>query len=128
MYYFCKHLQIKKNTLIITPYSNKGLRDSLKKINFETVIVPPGDENILEFLIKNKLSLGGENAGHFILNDLLPTGDGFLNSLVLISLLSKYDISKALKDYTYYPNRIINIPFKNKETIVCIGTRAVMFV
>ena len=117
MYYFCKTLNLKKKTLVITPYSNKALRDSLKNIHYDTVIVPPGDENILEYLLKNKLSLGGENAGHFILTDLLPTGDGFLNSLILISLLSKYNINKYLEDYKNYPSKLINIQYKNKETI-----------
>ena len=117
LYFLSNHLELNKNTIVITPYSNKGLKDSLSNKNIKTQIVPPGDENILEYLLEHKLSLGGEDAGHIIIPELLPTGDGLLNAIVISNILNSSDLKNEFKDYIPYPNKTINLKIKNKDII-----------
>ena len=117
LYLLSNHLELNKNTIVITPYSNKGLKDSLSNKNIKAHIVPPGDENILSYLLEHKLSLGGEDAGHIIIPDLLPTGDGLLNAIIISNILNKLDLKKEFKSYYSYPNKIINLKIKNKNIV-----------
>ena len=117
LYLLSNHLELNKNTIVITPYSNKGLKDSLSNKNIKTQIVPPGDENILSYLLEHKLSLGGEDAGHIIIPELLPTGDGLLNAIIISNILNNSNLKEEYKDYLHYPSKTINLKIKNKDII-----------
>lgn len=115
LYLLSNHLELNKDTIVITPYSNKGLKDSLNEKNIKTQVVPPGDENILSYLLEHKLSLGGEDAGHIIIPKILPTGDGLLNAIIISNILAKTNLEDEFKSYKSYPNKIINLKIKNKD-------------
>ena len=48
------------------------------------VTTPVGDRYVLENMIANDYSLGGEQSGHVIMRELANTGDGLLTALQLM--------------------------------------------
>lgn len=110
-------LSQKQKKVVITTNTNLGLIQSLKNKKIKTKTVNVGDSNILNYLIKHKLNLGGESSGHIIQLNLLPSGDGLLNAISIINLLSKNSLDNLLKGYTRYENKLININLKNKNLI-----------
>ena len=115
LYIFAKYQKIKK--VVITKITNRGLIESLKKINIKTKEVDVGDQNILLYLKKHHLTLGGESSGHLIDYNLLPTGDAVLNALMLIQLLNKYSLSTLLEGYIPYQEELISLSLNQQETI-----------
>ena len=115
LYIFAKYQKVKK--VVITKITNRGLIESLKKINIKTKEVDVGDQNILLYLKKHHLTLGGESSGHLIDYNLLPTGDAVLNALMLIQLLNKYSLSTLLEGYIPYQEELISLSLNQQETI-----------
>jgi phosphoglucosamine mutase len=64
------------------------------KLNFARVDV--GDRNIAYKMKEVGANLGGEESGHIILYDILPTGDGIISALKVLEYVIKNQ--KDLKD------------------------------
>lgn len=117
LYIFSRVCRLKKKKIVVTVCSNLGLIRSLNREGIRTDIVSVGDSNVLEAIEKHHLSLGGENSGHIILRDLLPTGDGLLNAFVLISILNRHPLEDLLRGYVSYPNRLESLTLRNPSVI-----------
>ena len=102
--------KLAKDTIVATVMSNLGLNKyaEANKLNFIQTKV--GDRYVLEEMLKNGYNLGGEQAGHVILLDYNPTGDGILTSLMLIQALleSKKKASELGELVQKYPQVLIN--------------------
>lgn len=101
--------------IIGTVMSNQGLEDYLYSNNKKLLRTKVGDKYILEKLNSN-CSLGGEQSGHIILNDIISTGDGILVALKIIEAiieLNNWNISTFKK----YPQLQLNIPIKYKKDL-----------
>lgn len=109
-------------TVVGTIISNYGLEKSLHNLGIDLLRVDVGDKNITAKLREQKLKIGAEKAGHIILNDYSPTGDGLIASLKLCEMIFKYniDINNYLLDYKPYSTKEINIPIKkfDKDKII----------
>ncbi|MDR1941135.1 MAG: phosphoglucosamine mutase [Endomicrobium sp.] len=87
--------KLKNNILVTTVMANIGLMLSMKKAKIKVITSKVGDRYVLEDLKKYKASLGGEQSGHFIFRDILPTGDGLLSAVTLLSSLAKTGLSMS---------------------------------
>lgn len=109
--YLKKKGNLKKDTLVLTSMSNLGVINELKENGIKVETTDVGDRYILENLIKNDYSIGGEQSGHIILKDYNNTGDGILSALVLLKALEELNID--LKDYNkeikLYPQVLLNV-------------------
>lgn len=65
-----KKKQLKDNVLVTTVMSNVGLHQAMKKYGGSCVKTAVGDRYVLEEMLKNGYSLGGEQSGHIIFQDL----------------------------------------------------------
>ena len=61
-----KKKQLKDNVLVTTVMSNVGLHQAMKKYGGSCVKTAVGDRYVLEEMLKNGYSLGGEQSGHII--------------------------------------------------------------
>ncbi len=99
-----------------TLMSNLGLEHALERegISFERARV--GDRYVMERLVENGWSLGGESSGHIICLDKTTTGDGIIAALqVLDWLVDKgISLSDACADINLYPQTMINVPVTSK--------------
>lgn len=115
--YLKLHSRLKSNTLVLTKMSNIGIINSLKRIGINTVLTDVGDRNILEEMLRSDYSIGGENSGHFIILELLGTGDGIISALFILKILNETGktLQELTKDIVIYPDRLDNLRVKNKK-------------
>lgn len=102
---------LKKDTLVATVMSNLGLELSLEKHGIQVVKSDVGDRYVLERMLQDGYSLGGEQSGHIIFLDHNTTGDGILTGLQLMALLKRQNtkLSKLAKQVEILPQVLVNI-------------------
>ena len=70
--------RLNKQTVVATVMSNLGFENSLKSNEIELKRTKVGDKYVLQNMIENEFSLGGEQSGHIIFFDKNTTGDGLI--------------------------------------------------
>ncbi len=79
--------QLKDDTLVVTVMSNLGLDIMAEEKGLKLVKTKVGDRYVLEEMLKEGYTIGGEQSGHIILLDHSTTGDGMLSALRLLRAL-----------------------------------------
>ncbi len=118
--YLKKENKLKNNILVTTVMANTGLMKAMKSEKIKTITSKVGDRYVLEDIKKHKASLGGEQSGHFIFNDILSTGDGLLSAVQLLSAIKNTGLtmSEFFAGIEKFPQELINkkvaekIPFE----------------
>ena len=114
-----KHMKelgkLKKDTAVVTVMSNMGFFKFCEEngINCEKTNV--GDRYVLENMVENGYSIGGEQSGHIIFLKYATTGDGQLSAIQLLAVVK--DTGKTLKELAdemeVYPQVLINVRVSN---------------
>jgi phosphoglucosamine mutase len=95
-----------------TVMTNLGFEHALlaSDIPFERAAV--GDRYVMEKLINNSWSLGGESSGHIICLDKTTTGDGIIAALQVLEALigTGQTLTEACREMAIYPQTMINVP------------------
>lgn len=123
-YVFATYLQeqglLSKNAIVGTVMSNMGLEKALINRGISLIRTKVGDRYVWEEMQKRNINLGGEQSGHIINSDWQNTGDGLLNGLVLASILKRTNIplSKALRGFNKFPQKLINVEVDDKQKIM----------
>lgn len=105
------------NTIVTTLMSNYGLKHALEKSGGKIIQTAVGDKHVLEALKKHKLNLGGEQSGHIIFLDHLPTPDGLLTGLQLLRVMkdTSCKLSKLAQFMRKFPQVLVNIKVREKK-------------
>ena len=105
--------------VVATVMSNKGLDDYLDAHGLKLYRSDVGDKNVLEIMKKEGINFGGEQSGHVILYDFTKTGDGLVSALAVLALLidKKKKASDALRPFTLYPQKLVNLNVKEKKPL-----------
>lgn len=102
---------LKNNTAVGTVLTNMGFNKFCQEndINFEATKV--GDRYVLESMVENGYSIGGEQSGHVIFLDYCTTGDGQTTAAQLLSLMKRKNkkLSEIAKVMTRFPQVMINV-------------------
>lgn len=118
--YLKKDDALDSNTVVTTIMSNIGLYKAFDKlgINYEKTDV--GDKNVHDRMYEKDIELGGEQSGHIILKKFANTGDGILTSLKIMEAMieSKSDLKSLVRDLKIYPQVLINVRVKDKNTVL----------
>ena len=124
MYVLAKYLKdlgkLENDTIVVTGYSNIGLHKALEALGIKREIVDNGDKYVLDCMLKNNYSLGGEQSGHIIIKKDCNFGDGLKSALCLLAALNhfKQDIKQATADLTIYPQLLVNVKVKDKNIVL----------
>ena len=124
MYVLAKYLKVinklEGDTLVVTGYSNVGLHKALAKLDIKTDVVNNGDKYVLESLMNNNYSLGGEQSGHIINMNDCRFGDGLKSALCLLAALKyfKQSFIEAKKELVIYPQLLVNLTVKDKKAVL----------
>ncbi len=112
--------KLNKNTVVLSIMSNLGLIKKFKEIGVDVLETKVGDKYVIEALKEHQLSIGGENSGHIILPEILHTGDGVLNALLVIGLLTETNtlLEDWFDDISMYADLMVNIKVENKEKVL----------
>lgn len=110
-----KEGKLNKDTLVVTVMSNMGLHVAAKKLNINLAVTTVGDRYVLEEMVKEGYSLGGEQSGHMIFLDKITTGDGILSSLIFTEIVKKQGklVSELAKIMDIYPQILVNARVSN---------------
>ena len=108
------------NTVVATVMSNLGFMHAMRESGIEVVTAPVGDRYVLENMIANGYSLGGEQSGHVIMRDLANTGDGILTALQLLQEIVRTGktLQELASTMVRFPQVLINVKDVNKENLI----------
>lgn len=107
VYILAKYYKLDK--VVLTKNVNLGLLKAFKKSKIKVYYSEVGDKNVYDLMIKENCILGGESSGHIINLKYMTSGDGLLNSLIIIKILNEIDLNDYLKDVEYYPQLKLNL-------------------
>jgi phosphoglucosamine mutase len=120
LYISAKHLHAKnslgKSTVVGTVMTNYGLDSALNKENISLVRTDVGDHNVISYMRKNGINLGGESCGHLIYLHHSSTGDGILAALRILSVMLQAGkpLSELIKDFRPFPQETVNVHVNEK--------------
>ena len=114
-----EHTDLPTKSVVGTVMTNLGLIRALENKGIDFVATPVGDRYVLERMLAEGHTLGGEQSGHIIMRKYANTGDGLLTSLHLISHItkSKQTLKEAATFMTRYPQVLINVDGVAKEKL-----------
>jgi phosphoglucosamine mutase len=99
-----------------TLMTNLGLEIALKELGLGLRRVKVGDRYIMECMLAENLTLGGETSGHLICLDRTSTGDGIISALQVLTVMvqSGASLHELKAGMGKYPQSIINVPLSRK--------------
>jgi len=108
-----------------TLMSNMALAQALDRMNIPFARAAVGDRYVLQKMLENGWTLGGESSGHLVDLHCSTTGDGIVSALRILTAISLTGKSLAdlLKDFQPFPQILRNIPlqagqeFKQTDTL-----------
>lgn len=109
--YMKEEKKLKKDTAVVTVMTNMGFNKYCDKAGINYVATKVGDRYVLENMLKNGYSIGGEQSGHVIFLDYATTGDGQLTALQVLRIMKKTGkkLSELASCMTVYPQTMINV-------------------
>jgi phosphoglucosamine mutase len=96
--------------------ANLGFMKAMEKLGIKTVVTAVGDRSVSDGIAASGAVLGGEQSGHIIFNEYLPTGDGQLTALQVLRVFrsSKAKLSSYKKDFPEFPQVLMNLRVREK--------------
>ncbi|MEY4444246.1 MAG: hypothetical protein RL301_325 [Actinomycetota bacterium] len=111
--------QLKSNTVVATVMSNLGFLKAMESAGIKVLTTPVGDRYVLEKMLAEDLTIGGEQSGHIINRQFANTGDGILTALQILQEMAR--TKKSLKDLVAvmqrFPQVLINVKEVDKERL-----------
>ncbi len=109
--------RLNKNAIVGTVMSNMGLDIFARKNGITVEKTGVGDRYVLEKMLQDDLSLGGEKSGHVIFLEYNTTGDGLLTALQLLraKVMAKKDMSILAEGMKNLPQVLVNIKVENDK-------------
>ena len=102
---------LKKDTAVVTVMSNMGFFRFCDDNGMYCEKTKVGDRYVLENMLENGYSIGGEQSGHVIFLDYATTGDGQVSALQVLKVIK--NTGKTLKELAgemeIFPQVLINV-------------------
>jgi phosphoglucosamine mutase len=113
---------LRRHTVVGTVMSNFGLEVALSRAGISLVRTPVGDRYLLERMVAEGYSFGGEQSGHLIFLDHNTTGDGLISALQVLTLLKRTGkpLSELAKSMTAVPQVLLNLQVKEKPDLAML--------
>jgi phosphoglucosamine mutase len=124
--------RLKGNVVVTTVMANLGLDEALKAAGIRMTKTQVGDRYVHEEMLKIGANLGGEQSGHLLFPDYMPTGDGILSALALLSVVRETGepLASLATCMRKFPQVLVNVPVTRKppiDTIAGLGERIGVF-
>jgi phosphoglucosamine mutase len=111
--------ELQGDAVVATIMSNLWLEHRLREEGMRLVRAPVGDKYVLERMLAEGATLGGEQSGHVIFRHLAPTGDGILTGLILLVALREEArrLEEILDGIVPCPQVLLNVPVREKPDL-----------
>ena len=111
--------KLNKQTVVGTVMSNLGFIKSMQAADIKVEKTAVGDRYVLEKMLENDYTLGGEQSGHIIMRQFSNTGDGLLTALQVMQVVvkSKKTLLELASAMQKYPQVLINVKDVAKEKL-----------
>mgnify|MGYP006272101819 CR=1 FL=1 len=111
--------RLRGGTVVTTVMANEGFRVAMRDAGIRVVETAVGDRYVLEAMLAEGATLGGEQSGHVIFLDESPTGDGLLTAVRFLSLASRTgrtvaDLAAAM---ARFPQVLVNVPVTDRARL-----------
>ena len=99
--------------------SNIGLELALRRHGIALARTPVGDKYVMDEMLRGGYALGGEQSGHVILTEHLPTGDGMATALAVLRVMAETgkDLADLAADLVTYPQTLVNVRVREKKPV-----------
>ena len=106
-----------KKTLVSTVMSNSGLDAVIAAAGGKVVRTNVGDKHVIDEMLRNGYSFGGEQSGHLIYREHSSTGDGLVAALQILRIMraKEMPLSKLARAWTRFPQMVTNIVVREKR-------------
>jgi phosphoglucosamine mutase len=111
--------RLRGDTVVATVMSNIGLELALRESGIALRRTQVGDKYVMEELLRDGFSLGGEQSGHIIFSDYLFTGDGLATALGVLRVMavSKQPLSALAAQLVTYPQVLVNVRVRERRDL-----------
>jgi phosphoglucosamine mutase len=108
--------RLRSNEVVATTMSNMGLERAFEERGIALVRTKVGDKYVHEEMVARGANLGGEQSGHTIFLDDLPTGDGLLTSLRMLEVMAGRGATLAslVEGLVEFPQTLVNVRVRRK--------------
>ena len=105
--------------VVATVMSNYGLESGLRECGIALHRCPVGDAHVRAEMERRGVCLGGEQSGHIILSDLLPTGDGLGTALSVLRIVAESgrELEDLVSGLRTYPQVLLNVRVARKPNL-----------
>ena len=107
------------NTVVATVMSNIGLELALGERGIRLIRTPVGDRHVMEEMSRGQYVLGGEQSGHVILAEHLPTGDGVATLLAVMRVMAESgrELAELADQLVTFPQTLVNVRVRTKTPV-----------
>jgi phosphoglucosamine mutase len=104
------------NGVAVTVMTNYGFHTAMADHGVEVATTSVGDRYVLEALREREWALGGEQSGHIIDRNFVPSGDGIAAALLALEALGMTDLADR-HAMEKLPQRLINVRVRDRESL-----------
>lgn len=117
--YLASKNELAGQRVVATVMSNLGLELGLQQRGIKLTRTNVGDKYVLDELLKNGGSIGGEQSGHVIFPNISLAGDGMITALEVLRVMkdSGQSLAQLTSGFTRYPQVIINVKVGSKPPL-----------
>ena len=110
--------------LVTTKQSNLGVDAAVAAAGGRVVRTDIGDRYVMERMVAEGATLGGESSGHIICSDVSPTGDGLIAALRVVGVMLETGrpLSELRRCLRRFPQRTSALKVREKRPLAELPT------
>ena len=108
------HGRLPGDGVAVTVMTNYGFHSAMAAAGIEVATTNVGDRYVLEALRERGWALGGEQSGHLIDMNFVPSGDGIAAALLALEALAGGDLADR-SAMEKLPQKLVNVPVADRD-------------
>jgi phosphoglucosamine mutase len=102
------------NGVVVTVMTNFGFHTAMQAAGVDVATTAVGDRYVLEELRARGWALGGEQSGHIIDMNFVPSGDGIASALLTLEALGGRDLAER-DAMDKLPQKLVNVRVRDRD-------------
>jgi phosphoglucosamine mutase len=109
-------------TLVVTVHSNLGVDAAIREAGGRVLRTSVGDRYVIERMLLERATLGGESSGHIICSEFAPTGDGLVAALKVLGVMleTRQPLSQLRRCLKKYPRALANLRVRERKDLTTL--------